>query len=290
MPVDLLVLGAEGFLGRYLVHEAERSSHVRRVHRALRWRDSSSPGAFGVAIEQALLSMGSAVVINAIGGPKGPDLPELNLGPLQAIAEAMGRRGNVDSLVHIGSAAEYGDISSPMSETDQCTPHSPYGRAKLAATHRALAMGRAVVLRPFSVVGAGMPEHTLLGRLSTSILRRDQTFDAGSLSAIRDFVDVRDVSRAVLLAAEAVTRDNTVAGQIVNVGSGNGMVVRDMVNLVLTQARSGLIVRESAAGLTTSHAVAEASKAQVLLGWTPRIRPAAMATEVVNNAATSRGI
>ena len=61
-------------------------------------------------------------------------------------------------LIHIGTCAEYGDLPSPLHESNLCRPTAPYGMLKLAATHAVLSMVRsttlhAVVLRPFRAHG-----------------------------------------------------------------------------------------------------------------------------------------
>ena len=65
-------------------------------------------------------------------------------------------------------------------------------------------VSHAVVLRVFNPVGPGAPEESLPGRVAAE-LRRALASGAevrlGSLDAVRDFVDARDVADAVIAAA-----------------------------------------------------------------------------------------
>ena len=98
-------------------------------------------------------------------------------------------------------------------------PGGPYGVSKLAATELVLGSGLdAVVLRVFSPVGPGTPAGSPLGRLAEAMRRAMQAGDGelklGGLGVQRDFVDVRDVARAVHAASLSAAQG------VVNIGTG----------------------------------------------------------------------
>jgi nucleoside-diphosphate-sugar epimerase len=152
-------------------------------------------------------------------------------------------------LVHLGSAAEYGPGAPGTLATESAPtrPTAPYGATKLAGTVAVTGAGLdAVVLRVGNPVGPGAPESGLPGRI-TRLLRttdRDGVLRLGDLSAYRDFVDVRDVARATVLAATAPGP----LPPILNIGGGQAVLVRDLVHLLATKADFRGHIEENAPG------------------------------------------
>ncbi len=104
--------------------------------------------------------------------------------------------------------------------------------SKLAGTELVLASGLdALVLRIFDVVGPGSPTASLFGRLAEG-LRRALVQDElqvrmPDLSGYRDFVDVRDVARAIQAAAVSA------ATGVINIGSGHAVRAREAAHLLV---------------------------------------------------------
>jgi nucleoside-diphosphate-sugar epimerase len=119
------------------------------------------------------------------------------------------------SILLFGSAAEYGPVPPedlPVSETYHCRPTSYFGASKLAQTHLAQAAAatngqRITIVRPFNIIGPGLPDHYFAAALAKRLLKQkadleaglatDRTFEVHNPDATRDFVDVRDVASAV---------------------------------------------------------------------------------------------
>jgi nucleoside-diphosphate-sugar epimerase len=98
--------------------------------------------------------------------------------------------------------------------------------SKLAATELVLGSGLdAVVLRVFSPAGPGTPAGSPLGRLAEALRRAMQANDGelklGGLGVQRDFIDVRDVARAVHAASLSAAQG------VINIGSGRAVRLRD---------------------------------------------------------------
>lgn len=229
----VLLLGADGFLGR---HVTERLLADPAVHlTALGRRDSSdirfdlacgSPG----ALARFLDAVQPGVVINCAGATAGTvrDLVRVNSVAVATVCEALRRSSCSARLVQIGSAAEYGPspIGSSTCEEGLARPNGAYGVSKLTATE--LVLGScldAVVLRVFSPVGPGTPLGSPLGRIADALRRAMQNGESevkvGGLSVLRDFVDVRDIARAVHAASLSAAQG------VINVGTGHAVRLRD---------------------------------------------------------------
>ena len=127
-----------------------------------------------------------------------------------------------------------------MSEQAVPRPAAVYGVTKLAGTRLvelAMAAGLdGVVLRVFNPVGPGAPGSNLPGKVAAELhraLARGTDVQLGSLDAVRDFIDVRDVADAVIAAAPR-PRWRTC---VLNIGTGRGVPVRTMVRATALHCR-----------------------------------------------------
>ncbi|WP_307850373.1 NAD-dependent epimerase/dehydratase family protein [Crossiella equi] len=238
----MLLLGATGFIGRHVHHRLGRLGDVEVVTVA-RSENPESPqhvrldlaGADEHTIAGLLERSEPDVVVNCAGAVGG-DLAEMsacNIDLPAALVGAALAAGHRPRLVHLGSAAEYGKVMTgvPVTEHTPTRPVGVYGITKLAAT-RLVCLARragldAVVLRVFNPIGPGSPPGNVAGRLAQELLRAQAEGDEvrlGPLSAVRDFVDVRDVASAVSAAAVTPGVDEPV----LNVASGEGVAVGEL--------------------------------------------------------------
>ena len=164
-----------------------------------------------------------------------------------ALLEAMKHTG-VTRLVYSSSAAVYGEPRRvPIAEADRTQPINPYGETKLAfegamrwfcAAHDF----RAISLRYFNVAGATErngedhdPETHLMPLVlrvaageATHVQIFGQDYPTPDGTCIRDFVHVRDLAEAHLLALEA-TGEGDPSLEVYNLGSAAGFSVREVV-------------------------------------------------------------
>ena len=172
---------------------------------------------------------------------------EVNLTATNELID-ISRRNNVKKFIFSSTAAVYGspDSMEPCLEDGPKAPISPYGDSKYQAETKVTAFINApgnhgTSLRFFNVVGTAAPElidnsvenlvPIVLGKLnknqSPEIFGTDYPTPDGT--CIRDYVDVRDIARAHLAAADAT-------GQLppaLNIGTGCGASVREVIDLVL---------------------------------------------------------
>jgi nucleoside-diphosphate-sugar epimerase len=229
----VLLIGANGYIGRFVADRLLADPAVQLT--ALGRGDdadvrfdlaSGSPG----ALTRFLDAVHPGVVINCAGATRGGarELTRHNTVAVATVCEALRRSGCGARLVQIGCSAEYGPSQPGSSTAEDAVPRpgGPYGVSKLAATELVLGSGLdAVVLRVFSPAGPGTPAGSPLGRLAEAMRRAMQTGDGelklGGLGVQRDFVDVRDVARAVHAASLSAAQG------VINIGSGRAVRLRD---------------------------------------------------------------
>jgi UDP-glucose 4-epimerase len=171
-----------------------------------------------------------------------------NVEGLRVLLEAVIGEG-VRSFVFSSSAAVYGEPRTPIvDEQSDCRPVNPYGSTKLVGermvAEAAAASGlRYATLRYFNVAGAGSPRladrgasnlvpmvfQRLSERLPPLIFGDD--YDTPDGTCIRDFVHVADIASAHVAAARALDEGRT-AALTANIGRGDGVSVREMIDLI----------------------------------------------------------
>jgi UDP-glucose 4-epimerase len=165
-------------------------------------------------------------------------------------------------------------------EDDACLPTNPYGIQKLAAEHylRVLSgTGRASarILRVATAYGwlsSADAQQGFIGIALRSALRGEPVRLVGDPENVRDFVHRDDIAEALLKAAlKPIEPGET---EVVNIGSGVGTSVRQVVALIEQELGRPVATRQehwdAARGLP-GHAVLDISRARELLGWSPRI-------------------
>jgi len=167
----------------------------------------------------------------------------------------------VKNFIFSSTAAVYGapEHSNPIKEDDPKNPISPYGASKLAAEGEvnkflSVSGNRGISLRFFNVVGTAAPElldnsvENLVPIVVTKIRAGQSPLIFGTDyptpdgTCIRDYVDVRDIARSHLAAADSVVK----LPFAMNVGTGKGASVKEVINLVCGVAgRHGVVVTEA---------------------------------------------
>jgi UDP-glucose 4-epimerase len=304
--VTVLVTGGAGYIGAHVVRLlSERGDDVvvfddlstgdaARIGNVPLYRyDLAEPGTIPVLAE-AIREHGVVAVIHFAGRKRVDESVarpawyyRQNIGSLANVLDAMESEG-VGRLIFSSSAAVYGDVvSAAITEDDDKRPVNPYGATKLmgeqlvdSATH-AFPL-RAASLRYFNVAGAGWPElgDTVALNLVPMVFER---IDAGSSplifgddyptpdgTCVRDFVHVHDLAEAHLAMLDHL--DVMDIGHVaVNVGTGSGWSVRQIIEAILRTAGSPLtpVVQGRRVG-DPPLVVADPSRILELTGWSAR--------------------
>ena len=300
MPV-WWVTGATGFLGRHVLFELARRNYERSAQAGGEadrlvgiTRNSSDPAGFPDPVEFLRLEIDSEDAIRRAQERASPDYVIHCAGRTPPASEDELRRSNLDAtakllaglrrlerpirVVIAGSAAELGPVPSedlPVGEDYPCRPLEPYGRIKWEASQLALAETspiETIVARIFNPIGPGLSESQAFGRFASRLLDPGPdplTLRVGGLESRRDFVDIRDVARAMI----ALALKGTPAG-VYHVGTGQSRRVGDGLNLLI--GLSGRAVRleidpdlGNARGPSDSRA--DIRRITEETGWKPRV-------------------
>ncbi len=281
----VLLLGSGGFLGRHVAERlladpaAQLTALGRQDDADVRFDlANGSPG----ALARFLDAVHPGVVVNCAGTTRGGarELTRHNTVAVATVCEALRRSGCAARLVHVGCSAEYGPAPNGSSTGEDAVPRpgGPYGVSKLAATELVVGSGLdAIVLRVFSPVGPGTPTSSPLGRLAEAMRRAMHNGDAelklGGLAVRRDFVDVRDVARAVHAASLSAAQG------VVNIGTGRAVRLKEAVaHLAGAAGYAGTLHEADDPGNVPPYPdgcglwqQADVRTARDRLGWRPRI-------------------
>ena len=194
----------------------------------------------GIVHTAALKAVGESV-------EKPDEYFEVNLTATNELID-IAKRSNVKKFIFSSTAAVYGSPDSmvPCKEDGLKAPISPYGDSKYQAEAKVTAFintpgNHGTSLRFFNVVGTAAPElldnsvenlvPMVIGKLNSDkapeIFGTDYPTKDGT--CIRDYVDVRDIARAHLAAANATSN----LPPAMNIGTGRGASVREIIKLVL---------------------------------------------------------
>ena len=304
MSGPLLVTGAQGFVGRWTVAEALRSGSSERVvglgrspvrrgfahHVSLGPQRVLAPLPF--QLEGALrgyryhaldlrhldglvallrAERPSAVVHlgSALRDEPFERLFPINVGGTIALLRAIAQSGvAVERFVLASSGSVYGaPVTLPLRETQLPAPADLYAVSKLAAENGI----PLVIARIFNVVGPGLDERHACARFASQLAalacrRSNGPVLVGDLTPERDFIDVRDVARALLLLTE-----RGVPGTAYNVASGRATRMQTVFDELASFARLQAIptLKGYVRAVDPSRIVADISRLRQL-GYEPR--------------------
>ncbi|HET7234489.1 MAG TPA: NAD-dependent epimerase/dehydratase family protein [Longimicrobium sp.] len=193
------------------------------------------------------------------------------------------RLAGVRRVVCASSSAVYGDLRAPAQREDEVgTPLSPYALGKREGELWGDLFGRVyglpvVSLRYFNVIGprqdpAG-PYAAVVPAWTRALLAGEPCVIHGDGAATRDFIGVRAVVRANLLAALAPLGEGP---HVFNVGSGHETsltdlyaLLRDAVAAVRPEAAWAAPVHDAPRPGEVRHSRADLSRGNAVLGYVP---------------------
>ena len=285
----ILVTGATGFVGRWLIRELEAAGHDAVGAPGSAQLDFTDRGAVAdlvAAVRPDAIAHLAGVAFARDAARDPARAIAVNAGGTQTIVEAASRlKGSVPLLVS-GSSEVYGRPdpgSLPLREEAPLITDQPYGLSKLAQERVALELGAergvpVVVTRSFNHTGPGQRPDFVAPALARRVIQARQTglrdIVVGNLDVRRDLGDVRDVVRAYRLLIEGLLDGGVPPGQVVNVATGRSVTIRRVLEIL--SAAAGIpttpridpeLVRDN----DPLEIVGDSAALRRLTGWRPTI-------------------
>jgi nucleoside-diphosphate-sugar epimerase len=240
----VLVTGASGFLGGYVVPELRRHGYEvfaagRNATALARVADERHRVVGDLAsLSSRELPVDAVIHCAALSTPWGSwkEFHEANVAGTRHVVE-FARRNRVRRLVHVSSPSVYSANRDRLdireSEVDRTNRLNGYIRSKIAAedllldARDAQEIEELVILRPRGLIGAGDP--SLVPRLLDVHTRVGVPLFGGGKNLI-DVTAVENVASALRLA---ITRGDA-AGGVYNISNGDPRRFRDLLTTLLT--------------------------------------------------------
>jgi GDP-4-dehydro-6-deoxy-D-mannose reductase len=297
----VLITGGSGFVGQWLSRALlERGWSVfggtvtgspavgvlsREQIGAIRWLELDM---LSEADIDAALAASDPEWIVHLAGIASP--PEANASPVRAFdTNALGALRLLTALIRsngakgrrilvVGSAEQYGphpDTEQPLVETAALLPLTTYAASKAAQEAIALQCFRGagapvICTRSFNHSGAGHGPSYLIPALvarARALAKSNGAMRIGNGTPVRDYLHVVDVVRAYILLLERGQ-----PGEVYNIASGRGIMIRHLAALVLKRAGVTADIASDPAlmrPVDTPILVGNNAKLRQATGWTP---------------------
>jgi GDP-4-dehydro-6-deoxy-D-mannose reductase len=242
--VKILVTGATGFVGRWLIRDLEAAGHDALGAPASSQLDITEAPAVAAFVTAARPD----AIAHLAGMSYGPDArrdPERALainadGTRSVLLAAAAASGRPPVLV-VSSSEVYGapaPTDLPLAETAPLRSDQPYGMSKLAQERVAFELAgadgsTAVIARPFNHAGPGQRPAFVVPAFARRVLQArtegSRRIVAGNVDVRRDFTDVRDVVRAYRLILESLRPGGpSTEPRVYNIASGQSVAIREI--------------------------------------------------------------
>ncbi len=187
----------------------------------------------------------------------------------------LARQKRAKRVVFTSSAAVYGDPTSfPIQESFPLQPLSPYAASKIAGEYYVRAFGSAfdieyVVLRLFNVYGPRQEHSEYSGVIAIFADRASKGLPLqieGDGLQTRSFINVEDVSRAILLAGEVADAK----GQTINISNTESVSVLAVAKAIREQLGVEIVHRRPRLG-DIRDSIGDMTLAERVLGVKPAV-------------------
>lgn len=282
----IVVTGGAGFIGSHIAEELSKDNDVIIIDNLYAGKIENIPPnvkfiradirdykSMAELISQADYVFHEAALVSVVESVERPLLTEeINvlgtLNVLKALSEGHGK------FIFASSAAVYGDNQNlPLKESEKPKPLSPYGITKVSAEYYCKVFYElygvpTVSLRYFNVFGERQGYNQYAGVISIFInraLKGEPLIIYGDGKQTRDFIYVKDVVKANILAAESSKAN----GKVFNVAKGERTSILELALKIIeiTGSSSSIIFDKPRPG-DIRHSQADISKI-MKLGFKP---------------------
>ena len=207
---------------------------------------------------------------------------EVNVIGLIHLLEGIRALGSNPRILLIGSSEEYGKVTPeeiPLREDQPLRPGNPYAAGKAAQEMLGRLYAEAygmdiVMVRAFNHTGPGQTPTFVIPDFAKRIAAMEKgqmpkELLVGNLEAVRDFSDVRDIVRGYAMLLERGR-----AGEVYNIGSGQGYSIRDLLQRLLAMTEETIVVSrdpERVRPLDVPVLIGDIQKITDHTGWKPEI-------------------
>jgi len=293
---QVLVTGAEGFIGSHLAEELlAAGADVRAlVHYnpfgRLGWLQEHAgdveilAGDVRDAERVAQVAQGVDVIFHLaalVGIPYSYEAPESYvqtnvMGTYNVLTAA--RRAGVERYIQTSTSEVYGSaLRVPIDEEHPLQPQSPYSASKIGADMLALSFHHSfefpvAVVRPFNTYGPRQSARAVIPAVLGQIYAGSKEIQVGATSPKRDFNYVTDTAKGFM----AVAGCDRALGEVVNVGSGREIAIGDLIDLMIeVSGRDVRAVRAPErirpAGSEVDRLMCDNRRAAEWAGWEPEV-------------------
>lgn len=294
-----LIIGAAGFVGSYLIDHIQKNC-IWSIAATKMPGEKIEIEAEGIeicdldildraAVEALILRLKPDYVFHLAAQSsvalswKNPGLTvDVNIKGSLNVLDALRLLDSEPKVLLIGSSEEYGPIrpgSLPVTEETLLRPGNIYAATKACQNmlgsiyHNAYGMD-VMMVRAFNHIGPNQAPLFVVADFCRQAARiekglQEPEIKVGNLSARRDFTDVRDVVRAYVLLVERGK-----AGETYNVGSGQPIAIREILDRILKLAGVSIQVTidpERLRPVDVPVIEADISKLKACTGWKPEI-------------------
>ena len=289
MGDQILVVGADGFVGRHLTSSLlSHGEHPIALNRRPFQKDLAGAELIVAdltepdRITQLLERVRTVVYLASCSSPgtsAGKPVEELqnNLLPLLSLLQVLQKKPEVNLLYLSSGGSLYTvDTEEPSTESGLVQPRSYHGAAKVAAEYFISAWsrqynGHATVLRPSNLYGPGQMEKPGFGIIPNCFgkIRRQELLSVwGDGSNVRDYLYIDDF---IELCIEVIRNPMPVGMRIFNASNGTGTSLNELFHAIEVVAQKALL-RSYVPGRTldAQYIVMDYNAARLHYGWTPK--------------------
>lgn len=288
--MDALIIGVGGFVGTYLIRELQSQGKsvllAKLPHESIRIGgcevtdlDIGNENAVRTLLcthcpAQIYYLAQQDSVAQSWNDPQ--DTVDTNIKGLLHLLDAVrSMEEYYPRILLVGSSEEYGSgkgMTAPVQEDAALQPINPYGVTKACQSMlgsvyaRAYGMG-IVMARAFGIIGIGQSPQYFPADITLQIAEMEAGFrepmvGLANPAARRDFCDVRDAVRAFVMLMERGR-----AGEVYNVGSGTGISMQEVLEILTEQSSVPIAVQEGRRMRASGMPTADITKLSEDTGW-----------------------